>query len=242
MDIILLLLLACNGNLSYNNFIFILSFFIFNNQGNIYRNNLYNPYYNKSNFPSNNINKGDNINKSDNINIQNNRSTKNNMDTENDDTPSYGVAITDFENIDYESNNSEKTQLKDMGFTSSSQRNSSRNIPRNTSSTSRSKKTSFEKNNSVNNTKTTHTSKSSSSKNNSTYNKTTHTNKTNLNSQSKSWPSSMLGKNYKGTCTIVSHDGTYTGKIIGNIDNLITLKLEDDQVIYINKNSIISFY
>lgn len=243
MDVLILLLLAYNGNLQYNNFIFLLSFFLFNNQANIYRNNLYTPYYNKSNFSSNNISTKNNINKESNMNISNNR------DIQSDDTPSYSVAITDFENIDYQSDNPEKTQLKDIDFTSPSQKNSSKSTTRNNNSTSRTKKTSFEKNNpttppssTTSPSSKTATSKTTASKGNQTYNKNTHTHKTNSNTTTKSWSSPTFGKNYKGTCTIVSNDGTFTGKIIGDLNNLITLKLDDDQVVYINKNSIISFY
>lgn len=237
MDIILLLLLVYNSNLGYNNFIFILSFFLFNNQGNIYRNNLHPPYYSNSNFSSNNMNKQNNMKP------RNNRDIQNNMNIPNDDTPSYGVAITDYENLDYEGNNPEKTQLEHINSGSSPQKNSSNNITKKTPNTSRTRKTPFEKNTPINNTKTIPTSKAPpTSKNNSTHSKNTSTHKTNSNTQTKSWSSPVLGKNYKGTCTVVSNDGTFTGKIIGKLDNLITLQLEDDQVIYINKNSIISFY
>ena len=261
MDVILLLLLTYNCNLGYNDFIFILSFLFFNNQANIYRNNLYN-LYNSYNT---------------------NHNSSNNITPQNEYNPSYGVAITNYENINRQQNTPEKTQAEYADLISSQQENSLNNnkdIPNKSVPKTTSKKNSPINNNKttsrnngkaipsyrndlMNNGKTIPSYKSdtlnsktipsykndtinsrptSSSKTTSTYNDSKNTHKTTSNSKTRTYSSAILNKNYKGTCTIISNDGTFTGKIIGSLNNIITLKLENDEIVYINENSIISFY
>lgn len=190
MDIILLFLLACTCNLPYNNFIFILPLFLFNNQSiNTSRNNLYNSGY--ANYTRNNINQRNNHLYNENSQCDYTCNSDNTI-------------INNHDTIDLQpknpKTNPKKAPLETIDSKTTSQKN---NLMRSIT-----------------------TIKS----------KTASKNKTNADLFS------ILNKNYKGTCTIISIDGAFTGKIIDDISNIITLKLEDNSIVHLNKNSIISFY
>lgn len=206
MDIILLLLLTYNCNFSYNKLIFIWSLFFFNNKAiNTCRTNLYSTCHTNYNF-------------SHNMNIQDNCIS------------SYDVAITntDCQTTNFQSNNSQDTQLEYSKPIS--QVNSSKDNNPEDQITLISEITS-QKNNPLDNTKTTPISKIPSSRNNST-----HKSKT-----KKDHSSSILNTN-QGTYTIICANGEFTGKIIKNFNNIITLKLENNDIVHINKNYILSYY
>lgn len=187
MDIILLLLLTYNCNFSYNKLIFIWSLFFFNNKAiNTCRTNLYSTCHTNYNF-------------SHNMNIQDNCIS------------SYDVAITntDCQTTNFQSNNSQDTQLeysKPISQVNSSKDNNPED-------------------------QITPISKIPSSRNNST-----HKSKT-----KKDHSSSILNTN-QGTYTIICANGEFTGKIIKNFNNIITLKLENNDIVHINKNYILSYY